>query len=575
MSLRSGTPSLLRSHTPSMTSLHSAANVYTGTITVSVRVKPDKTAESSGAWFLDSSRGLISSQEVGEFSFDHVFGGETNNQSLFLNSVEPLVSQVMSGYNGCVFAYGMTGSGKTYSMQGIAGRDPGVVPQAVNYIYNHIAGSVVDASFTVTLSYLEIYNEQLQDLLSPSTPPESIKLREDKGGIRVSGLKEIVCPTAGHLLEAISNGDALRRTEGTEYNSRSSRSHAVIQINVTQRKRSDPSKATQACLYLCDLAGSERAVSQNDRRKEGAYINKSLLTLGTVIARLSSASTSAQQASHIPYRDSKLTRLLQPALSGAALVSVICTIHPSGGLEAISTLRFAARAKNIVIQARRNEVDAGGSNPALEAKIEQQATEISRLRGLLSQQSNIYSNGGTGGGGFSQPSIYVAQLEAENKILHERVEHLTRLCDDSRLDEVIGLAIDDGASTISDRSNTVASNNTITEYRSYIDHLEKKVMRLEVSKSMSATNSPDLSNGGAVLKPQAASHLQDIIKELQEEIAELKESNRDKDRMIEAFRAVSKQKENLNNNNSQAYARYYQQASPVVLSEQNLNSTTN
>lgn len=560
---------------------------------------------------------MISTKDIGEFSFDNVFHGPIENSKIFDSSVSELVKQVVAGYNGTVFAYGMTGSGKTYSMQG-SPSNPGIIPLSVQAIFDQIRSPLTsDASrtYAVKVSYLEIYNEHLHDLLAPSTPSEDIKLRDDPArGVRALGLREVSVESPEELIDCIQTGDALRRTEGTEFNAKSSRSHAVVQITIeSSPKRPGTIAPRTSTLYLCDLAGSERAASQTERRKEGAYINKSLLTLGTVIARLSVASSAAlglsyggsSNAGHIPYRDSKLTRLLQPALSGKSLVSVLCTVdvcNMGANGETVSTLRFAARAKNIMVSAKRNE-DATDPNTKLIEKLMLQIdalkSENATLRAGGASSSSSSSGGGMAASGGSPGSSkllsQIAQLEAENRILNERVEHLTRLCDDDRLEDVIGLGLDDssnasspmnphfnGTSTPS-RSSSVSSmassedrfqesawRRKESEYKSYTAHLEKQIYLLEIQKRSTSSidsRSPELPSlpGSAasmfpsvrsVSSPQVPSpvgtpfppnnnNYTELIAELKEEIAELKESNSDKNRIIATLRSINKRKENL------------------------------
>ncbi|KAK7207334.1 kinesin motor domain-containing protein [Myxozyma melibiosi] len=276
----------------------------------------------------------------------------------------------------------MTGTGKTYTMQGVPS-SPGLIPLAIADIFDKAGyGSVI------SVSYLEIYNERVRDLLNPSTPSDALKLQEQADLVRVRGLRCIRVDSAPELLELIAKGDSARKTEGTEYNAVSSRSHAVLQIFFERAENNATS-----VLSLCDLAGSERAASDAERRKEGAYINRSLLALGTIISRLSSASSSqlptsdgSSSSTHIPYRDSKLTRLLQHSLSGQALVSVICTIDPhatskqSTG-ETLNTLRFAARAKNITITpARALSATNAATSVATTALIESLRLDLERER---------------------------------------------------------------------------------------------------------------------------------------------------------------------------------------------------
>jgi centromeric protein E len=400
-----------------------------GNVIVSVRVRPDAGgndhAKADGEWMVDGRKSLIGYQgkEGGDYYYDNVFTTHDDNSRVYDHSAKRLVRRVMEGYHGTVFAYGMTGTGKTFSMQGTAS-SPGVIPLAITDIFSYIR-ETPSREFLLRVSYLEIYNEKSHDLLSMSTAPagpnvqqEEIKLREDsKRGVYASPLKEEIVQSPTQLLRVIARGDQARRTASTQFNARSSRSHAVVQIVVESRERIPgnpgnenkrsglpPGGVRVSTLSLIDLAGSEKAAESKERRTEGSHINKSLLTLGTVIAKLSdSKDKDGKQADkdgkHLPYRDSKLTRLLQGALSGNSLVSILCTIQigaagsvASGSThtsETINTLKFASRAKNnIVSHAKRAEeaLGAGGDGGA-RVLLERYRMEILELKKELEVQA--------------------------------------------------------------------------------------------------------------------------------------------------------------------------------------------
>ena len=451
-------------------------------VIVSVRVRPDTSADnggkSEGEWMVDGRRSLVAfrGREGGDYYYDNVFATHDKNQKVYDASAKRLVRRVMEGYHGTVFAYGMTGTGKTFSMQGTA-TQPGVIPQAITDIFAYIR-ETPSREFLLRVSYLEIYNEKIHDLLSTttgtgvgpgSTQPEEIKLREDsKRGVYASPLKEEIVQSPTQLLRVIARGDHSRRTRSTQFNAQSSRSHAVVQIVVESRERAalngsgaENKRAATihggvrvSTLSMIDLAGSERAADNKERRTEGAHINKSLLTLGTVIARLSSdkdkdGNPTDKEGKHLPYRDSKLTRLLQPALSGNSLVSILCTIQigsvgsvatASGHtVETLNTLKFAARAKNnIVSHAKRSEeVMGNGADPgAYKGLLERYRLEIQSLKNQLSEQPKAQE----------KPIMRdeKAEEEAERQVeqrheeqmlemqlartaLKERIEHLNRL----------------------------------------------------------------------------------------------------------------------------------------------------
>lgn len=380
----------------------------------------------------------------------------------------------MEGYHGTVFAYGMTGTGKTYSMQGTA-TSPGVIPLAITDIFSFIR-ETPQREFLLRVSYLEIYNERIFDLLNMpaqaagSGPPPNeieIKLREDsKRGVYASPLKEEIVQSPTQLLRVIARGDHARRTSSTQFNARSSRSHAVVQIVVESRERNSGSTAAApdnkrsgivpggvrvSTLSLIDLAGSERAAESKERRTEGAHINKSLLTLGTVISKLSGSKDKAGQPTdidgkHLPYRDSKLTRLLQPALSGNSLISILCTIQigsansvaaaGSHTVETLNTLKFAARARNnIVSHAKKaEESHANIGDAGSRALLDRYRIEILELRKQLESQKQEADK--------SRGEEEEKQRQAEDEARHEeqmlemqlartalkeRIEHLNRL----------------------------------------------------------------------------------------------------------------------------------------------------
>lgn len=383
----------------------------------------------------------------------------------------------MEGYNGTVFAYGMTGTGKTFSMQGTANQ-PGTIPLAITDIFSYIRENP-EREFLLRVSYLEIYNEKIHDLLNQSTPgtqQEEIKLREDsKRGVYASPLKEEIVQSPNQLLRVISRGDQARRVGSTQFNARSSRSHAVVQIVVESRERVsgngalDPRRSDKilpggvlvSTLSLIDLAGSEKAAANKERRTEGAHINKSLLTLGTVIARLTGdedkengvkPADKEKGLKHLPYRDSKLTRLLQPALSGDSLVSILCTIQLSSAStsaatsgshtgETLNTLKFASRAKNnLVSHAKKNESNTSG-DPNSRALLDRYRMEIQELRAQLEAQNKAKTEAEEEDE-LKQDRRKEAELERQERTRHEeqmlemqlartalkeRIGHLNRL----------------------------------------------------------------------------------------------------------------------------------------------------
>lgn len=349
---------------------------YRGRIHVGVRVKPMPHGPPP-AWLVNPAAHTIDHESAGNFRFDRVYDGVAENDEVFAESVEPLVNQVVEGYNATVFAYGTTGSGKTYTMQGTP-HDRGVIPRSVYRLFDLLQARGTPAS--VNVSYLEIYNERVLDLLSEQ--PVEVKLFDSttQGTIetKVKGQRAVTVQSAEELLHHVAMGDRLRRTHSTQYNEHSSRSHAVVRVELVNDGHA-------SILYLCDLAGSERALQDAERRKEGSFINKSLLTLGTIISLLSQGGLG-----HLPYRESKLTRLLQPSLSGSALVAVLCTVQlnaTASNAETVNSLRFAARAKNIAVTVKRNTVfeDPSVALNNVQRALEQRHIECESLRRELTK----------------------------------------------------------------------------------------------------------------------------------------------------------------------------------------------
>jgi centromeric protein E len=455
-----------------------------------VRIRPEVGAHDTRPeleWSINAKRALISykGREGGDYNYDNVFDTQDNNARVYDAAAKRLVRRVMEGYHGTVFAYGMTGTGKTFSMQGTA-TNPGVIPLAITDIFSYIR-ETPHREFLLRVSYLEIYNEKIHDLLAgpvavtangQPVQQEEIKLREDsKRGVYASPLKEEIVQSPTQLLRVIARGDNARRVAGTQFNARSSRSHAVVQIVVESRERVPGGVATLkeskrsamvpggvrvSTLSLIDLAGSEKAADNKERRTEGSHINKSLLTLGTVIARLTSDTEkaadkdkggSASKDKHLPYRDSKLTRLLQPALSGNSLVSILCTIqigssgspaasHSHTG-ETLNTLKFASRAKNnIVSHAKKADESLGsGTDAGSRALLDRYRIEIQDLRKQLEEQNRAKeSKEEEKEREKDEEEERAKELEAEQRheeqmlemqlartALKERIEHLNRL----------------------------------------------------------------------------------------------------------------------------------------------------
>ncbi|XP_057810222.1 LOW QUALITY PROTEIN: kinesin-like protein KIN-12E [Salvia miltiorrhiza] len=327
------------------------------------------------------------------FTFDHIACESISQEKLFKVAGLPMVDNCMSGYNSCMFAYGQTGSGKTYTMMGDIdkmdgrlGEDCGITPRIFEYLFSRIKKEEESRlqerlTYSCKCSFLEIYNEHITDLLEPSST--NLQLREDlKKGVYVENLSEHSVRTVNDVLHILQQGAANRKIAATYMNSESSRSHSVFTCVIESRWEKDSMAHLRfGRLNLVDLAGSERQKSsgaEGDRLKEAANINKSLSTLGLVIMSLVDLAQGKHR--HVPYRDSRLTFLLQDSLGGNSKTTIIANVSPSicSANETLSTLKFAQRAKLIQNNAKINE-DASAGVIALQHQIQQLKDQLSFL----------------------------------------------------------------------------------------------------------------------------------------------------------------------------------------------------
>ncbi|XP_041766361.1 kinesin-like protein KIF3A [Anopheles merus] len=300
-----------------------------------------------------------SSEPPKVYYFDNVFGEESTQIDLYVDTARPIVDKVLEGYNGTILAYGQTGTGKTYTMSGNADspQTKGIIPNTFAHIFGHIARGKENQKFLVRVSYMEIYNEEVRDLLGKELN-KSLEVKERADiGVFVKDLSGYVVHNADDLDNIMKLGNKNRVVGATKMNSESSRSHAIFSITVESSETDEAGRqyVRMGKLQLVDLAGSERqskTQSSGLRLKEATKINLSLSVLGNVISALVDG-----KSTHIPYRNSKLTRLLQDSLGGNSKTVMCASISPadSNYVETISTLRYACRAKSIQNLAHINE----------------------------------------------------------------------------------------------------------------------------------------------------------------------------------------------------------------------------
>uniref|UniRef100_A0A8C1JZ20 Kinesin family member 13Bb n=1 Tax=Cyprinus carpio TaxID=7962 RepID=A0A8C1JZ20_CYPCA len=304
---------------------------------------------------------------------------------------ESLLDSAFQGYNACIFAYGQTGSGKSYTMMGAA-EQPGLIPRLCSSLFQRTVQEQREGeSFTVEVSYMEIYNEKVRDLLEPKGSRQALRVREHKVlGPYVDGLSRLAVTSYKDIESLMSEGNKSRTVAATNMNEESSRSHAVFNIILTHTLRdlkTGTSGEKVSKLSLVDLAGSERADKTGaggERLKEGSNINRSLTTLGLVISALAEQGAGKNKSKFVPYRDSVLTWLLKDSLGGNSRTAMVATVSPAADNydETLSTLRYADRAKSIVNHAVVNE----DPNARI---IRELREEVEKLRSQLTEAESM------------------------------------------------------------------------------------------------------------------------------------------------------------------------------------------
>ncbi|TPX47484.1 hypothetical protein SeMB42_g03298 [Synchytrium endobioticum] len=328
------------------------------------------------------------------FAFDGAFGEDSIQADVYNKTARFIVDEVLKGFNGTVFAYGQTGTGKTFTMQGV--RDVptlrGIIPSTFNHIFNHISLESTSKQYLVRCSYIEIYNEEIRDLLVKTPPgkkPPALDLKEHpETGVYVKDLTSYVVKSVQEMDALIDIGNGARAVGATLMNAESSRSHSIFTITVESSETVElpngagkEERLVAGKLHLVDLAGSERqgkTGATGERLKEATKINLSLSALGNCISALVDG-----KSTHIPYRDSKLTRLLQDSLGGNSKTLMIATLSPASYNydETLSTLRYANRAKNIKNKPKINE------DPK-DAMLREYQDEIKKLREQLERKKS-------------------------------------------------------------------------------------------------------------------------------------------------------------------------------------------
>uniref|UniRef100_A0A8C9XXD9 Kinesin family member 21A n=1 Tax=Sander lucioperca TaxID=283035 RepID=A0A8C9XXD9_SANLU len=502
------------------------------------------------------------------FTYDHVFDMDTQQESIYTHCTESLIEGCFEGYNATIFAYGQTGSGKTYTMGtgfdvNIEEDELGIIPRAINHLFRGVEERRQTASeqgkpvpeFKINAQFLELYNEEVLDLFDSTRDIEArkqrsnIKIHEDaNGGIYTVGVTTRTVTSAAEMIQCLKLGALSRTTASTQMNAQSSRSHAIFTIHLCQVRVCSPDNDVRARthskinefetltakFHFVDLAGSERLKrtgATGDRAKEGISINCGLLALGNVISALGDRS---KRSSHVPYRDSKLTRLLQDSLGGNSQTVMIACVSPSDRdfMETLNTLKYANRARNIKNKVMVNQDKASQQISTLR-------TEIARLQmELMEYKTGKRMVGEDGMEGINDLVHENSMLQTENNNLRVRVKAMQETIDAqrARLTQILSDQANQVLAKAGEGSEEIG--NMIQNYIKEIEELRAKLLESEavnesLRKSLSrASTRPSLYGGPggsfspALLAPEKEAS--DVIEMAKKSLEKLKKKERKK-----------------------------------------------
>ncbi|KAB5565626.1 hypothetical protein PHYPO_G00243750 [Pangasianodon hypophthalmus] len=509
------------------------------------------------------------------FTFDYVFDMDTNQDNIYANCTEKLIEGCFEGYNATIFAYGQTGSGKTYTMGtgfdvSIPEDELGIIPRAVSHLFKGIEERQQAAKeqgrpvpeFKINAQFLELYNEEVLDLFDSTRDMESrkqkshIKIHEDaSGGIYTVGVTTRTVSSEAEMMQCLKLGALSRTTASTQMNVQSSRSHAIFTIHLCQVRMCTPSdnnanetdnrladgssdmdefETLTAKFHFVDLAGSERLKrtgATGERAKEGISINCGLLALGNVISALGDRS---KRSTHVPYRDSKLTRLLQDSLGGNSQTVMIACISPSDRdfMETLNTLKYANRARNIKNKLVVNQDKASQQISALR-------TEIARLQmELMEYRTGKRMVGEDGLESINDMYHENSMLQMENQNLRVRVKAMQETIDAqrARLTQLLSDQANQALAKAGEGSEEIG--NMIQNYIKEIEDLRAKLLESEavnenLRKNLSrASNRSSFYGGSAAfsLGPDPSQETADIIELAKKDLEKLKRREKKKKR---------------------------------------------
>lgn len=521
------------------------------------------------------------------FTYDHVFDMDTQQEAIYTHCTESLIEGCLEGYNATIFAYGQTGSGKTYTMGtgfdvSIGEDELGIIPRAVNHLFRGIEARRQAATeqgrpvpeFKINAQFLELYNEEVLDLFDTVRDPEArkqrsnIKIHEDaNGGIYTVGVTTRTVTSAAEMIQCLKLGALSRTTASTQMNVQSSRSHAIFTIhlcqvrvcspdnndNVTDNRLANNSEINEfetltAKFHFVDLAGSERLKrtgATGDRAKEGISINCGLLALGNVISALGDRS---KRSSHVPYRDSKLTRLLQDSLGGNSQTVMIACISPSDRdfMETLNTLKYANRARNIKNKVVVNQDKASQQISALR-------TEIARLQmELMEYKTGKRMVGEDGIEGINDLVHENSMLQTENNNLRVRVKAMQETIDAQRA-RLTHFLTDQALAKAGEGNEEIG--NMIQNYIKEIEELRAKLLESEavnenLRKNLSRASTRSSLYGGpgpfspAMLAPEKEAN--EVIEMAKKDLEKLKKIEKKKKKSVVKEEVPDNEQERVN-----------------------------
>uniref|UniRef100_A0AAQ5X948 Kinesin motor domain-containing protein n=1 Tax=Amphiprion ocellaris TaxID=80972 RepID=A0AAQ5X948_AMPOC len=492
------------------------------------------------------------------FTYDYVFDMDTQQDAIYTHCTERLIEGCFEGYNATIFAYGQTGSGKTYTMGtgfdvNIGEDELGIIPRAVNHLFRGIEERRQTATeqgrpvpeFKINAQFLELYNEEVLDLFDSTRDLEArrqksnIKIHEDaNGGIYTVGVTTRTVTSAAEMIQCLKLGALSRTTASTQMNVQSSRSHAIFTIHLCQVRVCSPDNNVRiidefetltAKFHFVDLAGSERLKrtgATGDRAKEGISINCGLLALGNVISALGDRS---KRSTHVPYRDSKLTRLLQDSLGGNSQTVMIACISPSDRdfMETLNTLKYANRARNIKNKVMVNQDRASQQISALR-------TEIARLQmELMEYKTGKRMVGEDGMEGINDLVHENSMLQTENNNLRVRVKAMQETIDAqrARLTQILSDQANQALAKAGEGNEEIG--NMIQNYIKEIEELRAKLLESEAvnenlrkNLSRASTRSSIFGGPGSFLAPEKEAS--DVIEMAKKSLEKMKKKERKK-----------------------------------------------